>query len=133
MTTNSEVLSQEDVEKILKGIVIPSPPQIIADLQLEMAMPDPDINAMASLISKDVGLAGSVLKTINSPFYGGHHADSIPHAVMMLGMSTVMNIVNTIYLRETINPKDMSDAMYTAFNNFWDSATDVARVCLLIS
>lgn len=126
-------LSQEDVEKILKGITIPSPPQIIADLQMEMAMPDPDLNDMARLISKDVGLAGSVLKTINSPFYGGRSADSISHAVMMLGMSTVINIVNTLYLRDSIKHKDMSDEMYAALNNFWDSATDVARTSLLIS
>lgn len=126
-------LSQEDVEKILKGITIPSPPQIIADLQIEMAMPDPDINDMAKLISKDVGLSGSVLKTINSPFYGGRNADSISHAVMMLGMSTIINIVNTLYLRESANQKELSDEMHQALNNFWDSATDVARVCLLVS
>jgi HD-like signal output (HDOD) protein len=126
-------LTQEDVEKILKGITIPSPPQIIADLQIEMAMPDPDLNDMAKLISKDVGLSGSILKTINSPFYGGRNADSIPHAVMMLGMSTIINIVNTIYLRDSARSSEMSDEMYKAFNNFWDSATDVARVCQLIS
>lgn len=126
-------LSQEDVEKILKGITIPSPPQIIADLQMELAMPDPNLNDMAKLISQDVGVSGSVLKTINSPFYGGRNADSIPHAVMMLGMSTIINIVNTLYLRESTSHKEMSDEMYQALNNFWDSATDVARVCLLIS
>jgi len=127
------ILSQDDVEKILKGIIIPSPPQIIADLQMEMAMPDPDLNDMARLISKDVGLSGSVLKTINSSFYGGRGADSISHAVMMLGMSTVINIVNTLYLRESTRLKDMTDEMFTALNNFWDSATDVARICLLVS
>jgi len=40
------VLTQENIEKILKGITIPSPPQVVADLQMEMAMPDPDLNDM---------------------------------------------------------------------------------------
>lgn len=56
--TDEQTLSQENIEKILKGITIPSPPQIIADLQMEMAMPDPDLNEMANMISKDPGLSG---------------------------------------------------------------------------
>ncbi len=78
-------MTQGNVEKILKEITIPSPPQIVADLQMEMAMPDPDLNAMADMISKDPGLAGGVLKTLNSPFYGNHDIGSISKAVMMLG------------------------------------------------
>lgn len=33
-------VTQENIEKILKGITIPSPPQVVADLQMEMAMPE---------------------------------------------------------------------------------------------
>ena len=74
-------LTQENVEAILKGITIPSPPQVVADLQMEMAMPNPDLNEMADMISKDPGLAGGVLKTLNSPFYGNHDIGSISKAV----------------------------------------------------
>ena len=67
---NESPLTQENIESILKGITIPSPSQIIADLQMEMAMSEPDLNEMANMISKDPGLAGGVLKILNSPFYG---------------------------------------------------------------
>ena len=93
-------LTTENIEKVLKGITIPSPPQVVADLQMEMAMPDPDLNEMADMISKDPGLAGGVLKTLNSPFYGNRDIASISKAVMMLGMNTIANIVNTLYLRD---------------------------------
>ena len=56
-------LTQDNIEKILKGITIPSPPQIIADLQMEMAMPDPDLNEMADMISKDPGFVCVLVKT----------------------------------------------------------------------
>jgi len=126
--------AQDDIEKILKGITIPSPPQIIADLQMEMAMPDPDLNEMADMISKDPGLAGGVLKILNSPFYGNRDIGSISKAVMMLGMNTVASIVNTLYLREsTFQQSDVSDELYKAMNHFWDSATDVARACQLVA
>jgi HD-like signal output (HDOD) protein len=127
-------VTQENIENILKGIVIPSPPQVIADLQMEMAMPDPDLNEMANMIKKDPGLAGGVLKTVNSPFYGHHDITSISKAVMMLGMNTVANIVNTLYLRDSMSEQgDMADDVYKAMNHFWDSATDVARACHLVA
>lgn len=127
-------LTPENIEKILKGITIPSPPQVVADLQMEMAMPDPDLNEMADMISKDPGLAGGVLKTLNSPFYGNRDIASISKAVMMLGMNTIANIVNTLYLRDAMSKQDdISDDVYKAMNRFWDSAADVARSCQLVA
>lgn len=127
-------LTQENIENVLRGITIPSPPQIIADLQMEMAMPDPDLNEMAALISKDPGLAGGVLKTLNSPLYGNRDISSISKAVMMLGMTTIANIVNTLYLRDyTTQNEGTSDEIYKAMTHFWDSATDVACACRIVA
>lgn len=127
-------ITQESIEKILKGITIPSPPQIVADLQMEMAMPNPDLNAMADLISKDPGLAGGVLKTLNSPFYGNRDIGSISKAVMLLGMNTIANIINTLYLRDSMSQQDdIADDVYKAMVRFWDSATDVARASHLVA
>lgn len=134
MMAAEKPISPENIEKILKGITIPSPPQIVADLQMEMAMPDPDLNEMANMINKDPGLAGGVLKTVNSPFYGHHDITSISKAVMMLGMNTVANIVNTLYLRDAMpEPDTVSDSIYKTMTRFWDSATDVARACHLVA
>lgn len=127
-------ISKENIESILHGITIPSPPQIIADLQMEMAMPDPDLNEMAAMISKDPGLAGGVLKTLSSPYYGNREISSIAQAVMMLGMTTVSNIVNTLYLRDSMSASNVdSDETAKVLTRFWDSATDVARACSLVS
>ena len=133
MSANPEI-TQLEVEKLLKGIKIPSPPQIIADLQMEMSMPDPDLNELSSLISKDVGLSGAVLKTVNSPYYGKKDVTSISKAVMLLGMKTVMNIVNTLCLRETLDSANVDDdERFKMLTKFWDSATDVAQCCQIIA
>lgn len=127
-------LTQENIENVLRGITIPSPPQIIADLQMEMAMPDPDLNEMAAMISKDPGLAGGVLKTLNSPLYGNRDISSISKAVMMLGMTTIANIVNTLYLRDyQTQDETISDDISQAMIHFWDSATDVAFASQLVA
>ncbi len=130
----TQEITQQEVEKLLKGIKIPSPPQIIADLQMEMSMPDPDLNELSTLINKDVGLSGAIIKTVNSPFYGNKDISSIPKAVMMLGMKTVMNIVNTLCLRMTVSEPSVEDEeKFKMLTKFWDSATDVAQCCQLIS
>ena len=127
--------TQEQIDAILRGITIPSPPQILVDLQMEMAMPEPDLNAMAKLIADDAGLAGGVLKTINSAIYGGGgEITSISKAVMMLGMNTLMRIINTLSLRnEMMNMEDIPDRLFAAMNGFWDSASDVAHSSVLVA
>lgn len=127
-------IGTEEAQQILKGITIPSPPQIMADLQMEMAMPDPDLGAMADLISKDVGLAGSVLKAVNSPFFGlRKEVDSIRHAVNLLGIRSVVNVVNSYFLRTETIHDDMSEEMVAAMNRFWDTAGDVANASMVIA
>ena len=115
-------LSEEQINKILQGITIPPQPQIMVDLQMEQVMPDPDIDRIAKLISQDVGLAGTVLKVVNSPFYGlSNKITSIQQAVGILGMNSVVNIVNGISIKSS-----MSDEKIKALTRFWDTAMDVA-------
>jgi HD-like signal output (HDOD) protein len=115
-------LSEEQINKILQGISIPPQPQIMVDLQMEQVMPEPDFDYIAKLISQDVGLAGTVLKVVNSPFYGlSNKITSIKQAVGILGMNSVVNIVNGISIKSS-----MSDAKIKTLTRFWDSAMDVA-------
>ena len=94
----------------------------MVDLQMEQVMPDPDINHIAKLISQDVGLAGTVLKVVNSPFYGlSNEITSIQQAVGILGMGSVVNIVNGISIKSS-----MSDATIKVLTRFWDTAMDIA-------
>jgi HD-like signal output (HDOD) protein len=133
MSANPEI-TQDDIAKLLKGIKIPSPPQLIADLQMEMSMPDPDLNALSDLINKDVGLSGGILKTVNSSYYGKNDVSSISKSVMLLGMQTVMNIVNTLCLRNSMTePSNTDDEKYKTLIKFWDSASDVAQCCQIIA
>lgn len=115
-------LTPEQISKILQGISIPPQPQIMVDLQMEQVMPDPDISRIADLISHDVGLAGTVLKVVNSPFYGlANDITSIQQAVAILGMNSVVNIVNGISIKSS-----MSDDTIKSLTRFWDTAMDVA-------
>ncbi|WP_396588303.1 HDOD domain-containing protein [Bermanella sp. R86510] len=122
-------LSQEQIQTILQGISIPPQPQIMVDLQMEQVMPDPDINRIAELIKQDVGLAGTVLKVVNSPFYGlSNDITSIEQAVGILGMGSVVNIVNGISIKSSLN-----DEAIRSLTRFWDTAMDVAMTSATIA
>ena len=122
-------LTDDQVKHVLQGISIPPQPQIMVDLQMEQLSPDCNINRIAELISQDVGLSGSILKTINSPFYGlKNKITSIQQACNLLGINSVINIVNALSIRG-----ELSDENINSLNKFWDSAMDIAMACTTIA
>lgn len=120
----AEALTQEQITKVLHGIKIPPQPQILVDLQIEQIMPDPDLKQIAKLISRDVGLAGTILKVVNSSFYGlSNKITSVNQAVSLIGLDSVINIINGVSIKS-----EMSDETITHMNRFWDTANDIAMI-----
>ncbi len=115
--------SKDYIEGALRGITIPAQPQILVDIQIELASPQPDLRHIASLISDDPGIAGSILKVVNSPFFGmSKTITDINRAADMLGMTMLVNILTGISIKGS-----MSDNNIVALGNFWDSAMDIAQ------
>lgn len=122
-------LSEEQIQQIMQGIKIPPQPQILVDLQMEQLMPNPDLAEIAKLISQDVGLAGTVLKVVNSPFYGlKNRITSVQQAVSLMGLDSVINIINGLSIKS-----QMSDETIVNMNRFWDTATDIAQISMNIA
>jgi HD-like signal output (HDOD) protein len=120
----AEALTKEQIANVLLGIKIPPQPQILVDLQIEQIMPDPDLNSIAALISRDVGLAGTILKVVNSPFYGlSNKITSVNQAVSLIGLDSVINIINGVSIKS-----EMSDETIIHMNRFWDTANDIAMI-----
>ncbi|KZY61897.1 histidine kinase, partial [Oleiphilus sp. HI0065] len=126
MSNNSDERLSND---LLKGFVIPPRPQIVADLQIESAMPYPDINVIASIIAKDVGISGSLIKALKSPLFGlSGTIKSINHAVSLMGLDSVVGIATSLSLKSVL-----SDDNVTGLNRFWDTANDVANASVIVS
>jgi HD-like signal output (HDOD) protein len=122
-------LSTEQIQQALLGISVPPQPQIMVDLQMEQYMPEPDLGAIARLISHDPGLSGALLKIVNSPYFGlTNRIVSIKQAVNLLGCNTVINLINAQSIKG-----EMSDETIVTLNRFWDSAQDVAMTCLTLA
>ena len=125
----AQELSEEQIQQALQGISVPPQPQIMVDLQMEQLMPDPDLKAIAKLISQDPGLSGALLKLVNSPHFAlPSRVVSILQAVNLLGCNTVINLINAQSIRG-----EMNDQTIVTLNRFWDTAQDVALTCLTLA
>jgi len=125
----STELTQEQILKILQGIAIPPQPQVLVDLQMEQCKPDYSITEIARLISQDVGLSGSILKTVNSPLYKHSNTiTSISQAVNLLGANSVINLMNALSIKGALSDDDI-----IAMGRFWDSAMDIALTASFIA
>lgn len=122
-------LTEEQIKHVLQGIKIPPQPQILVDLQMEQIMPNPDIRRIAELISLDVGLSGTILKFVNSPFFAlSNKITSISQAVALLGLHSVINIINGISIKG-----EMSDETIVELTSFWDTANDISQIAFNIA
>ncbi|MGD2117274.1 MAG: HDOD domain-containing protein [Chromatiales bacterium] len=129
MSEAAENLDSQNLETLLQGIKIPPQPQIMVDIQMETASPDFDLDNVAKLISRDIGLSGWVLKAVNSSFFGlRNKITSITQAINLLGINSIINIVNAVSIRTTL-----SNDKIEQLNGFWDNAMDVASASVAIS
>ena len=124
-----------DYEKLLKGITIPSPPQVVADLQLALLDPDPDLNAIAEIVSADPGLAGGVIKAANSPAFGlANRPTSVREAVFILGLKPVSMIVDVLCLKSEMDGlENQSDEVAKFMARYWDSCADIAILSAMVA
>ena len=117
-------LSQVDalVEGSLKDIGIPPRPAILEHISREMLRDEPDYKRLAKVISADVGLAASLIKTANSPFFGyRNRVRSINEALMMLGLDVASRAIAGIILRKAFPSSPHLE-------RFWDASARIARV-----
>ncbi|WP_394181162.1 HDOD domain-containing protein [Marinomonas posidonica] len=117
-------VNENQLGRILRGISIPPQPQVMVDLHMEQAMPDPDMERIADIIAQDVSLSAAVLKLVNSNAFNiEQKIASIQQAVTLLGTDSVTNLVNGLAVKS-----ELTDDAIQALHSFWDTATDVAAI-----
>jgi len=110
------------LEKTIKDIGIPPRPEILDRIADEVSSDDPNFRHLGQLISADVSLAASLIKTANSPFFGfNNRAHSVNEALMMLGLDVASRAIAGISLRRAF-PSDMR------LERFWHASAQIAAL-----
>lgn len=128
-TLDLEVNLDDEAERVVKEIGIPPCPAILTRLVREMREDDPDLKRIGDLIGSDVGLAASIVKTVNSPFYGlAAKVTSVRQAIALMGLRNVGQLMTGLVLRQAF-PSANSDAM----ERFWELSSGIARAAALVA
>ena len=110
-------------EKILKSIRIPPCPDVVVALMEELRREEVDFQKIVKLIIGDVGLAASMLKMANSPFFAlRNKASSIQQAVSILGLKNLTQIVRGSALQKALGGDKI------AMERFWERSNLTAVV-----
>jgi len=110
----------KNVESILEKMEIPPRPGIMDQIFLETRQEEPDFLRLATLISEDMSLSASLIKTVNSPFFGlQQRVSSVQDALMLLGLEVASRMVAGILLRHTFPRRPELDEL-------WDASLKVA-------
>lgn len=110
----------KNVESILEKMEIPPRPGILDQILLETRQEEPDFLRLATLMSEDISLAASLIKTVNSPFFGlQRRVSSVQDALMLLGLEVAGRMVAGILLRHSFPRRPDLDEL-------WDASLKVA-------
>jgi HD-like signal output (HDOD) protein len=109
-------------ERSILDMGIPPCPVILDRFMTEARKEDPHYNRLASIISSDVAVSASLIKTANSPFFGmRQRVRSVNEALTVLGLNIASRAVAGIVLRNTF-------PNLPNLERFWDASARVARI-----
>jgi len=102
----------------VKDIIIPPCPQLLVQLQNELAQADPSPQRVAHIAGSDVAMAAALIKISNSSLFARREpVGSVDQAIAMLGVKPTAHVLTGFLLRNAIriNP--------TLIEHFWESST----------
>lgn len=122
-------LSDNDIQKVLSNIDIPSCPDIVAKTMTEAQKDEPDMDQLARLITNDAGMSAAALKLANSAIFSrGNPVSSIRNAIDRLGMKNLVCVVVASALRNAF-----SGISAEWLDSFWRDTMNTAAVATAIA
>ncbi len=115
--------------ELFTGEDIPSQPSVITQIESELRREYADFAVVARLIGNDVSLSAATMLTVNSAFFGlKKKVGSIRHAVSILGIQNIVNLVKSIALRNAMRGNESP-----FFEEFWQTASETAMFAAFIA
>lgn len=118
MPSTTDLLNEEALDALVQSIRIPPRPSLLADVQLEMGQDDPDPRKIGQLVSKDVAMSASLLKSANSAYFAlPRKAETVEQAANLLGVNQCYSLILGLIARKSMHGNGL------ALASFWDTAT----------
>jgi HD-like signal output (HDOD) protein len=112
----------------LQHIIIPPCPQLLTRLQHAMSQAEPDLNEVSRIVTSDVAMSATVLRTANGPLYAsGQPVQSIGQAMNRLGLRETASIMTSFLAQNAIRVTSPH------LQGFWTLATKRAVAMAFIA
>lgn len=122
MTPQDFARLEDYAEAIVRKLQLPPCPRILASIGRELARENPDTQRIASEAALDVSSASTLLKTVNSAWFGlANKARSVQQAIAYLGLQRTSMLLAGLLLRNAF-PTTHRQAMA----RFWEQSTQLA-------
>lgn len=109
-------------ERSLLDVGIPPCPDMLTRFMAEACKDEPDFKRLEIIISADVGISASLIKTANAPYFGvRQRVRSVNEALTVLGLNVSSRAIAGIILRNSFpNVPNLE--------RFWDASARIARL-----
>jgi HD-like signal output (HDOD) protein len=126
--TLREVLTNSLVQQLINKLdTLPALPEVHRRIMAELNAPEPSLKLVAELISQDMGLSASMMKLVNSAFFGlATRVSSPAHAVNLLGLDVISGLVLSVQLFS-----DFESSLHEGYNldGLWRHCLNTGLVC----
>jgi HD-like signal output (HDOD) protein len=125
MGTDPELVAiQLDSEKIARDLRLPPCPSIIQEFSRLMSDENADLRKMGDMVGKDLALAASILRAVNSPHYGlRRETTNLQHAVSIIGLKNTSCLIARLMIRQTFASKSGR-----LMQEFWNDSARLSSI-----
>lgn len=118
--------------KIARATTLPVFPQVATQILALTENQNVSAREYERIISQDAALASKILRTANSPYFGGHgNITTLPRALSVLGVNTIRSICLTVAFQSALSLKGLDKRFIV--NNFWQHSLAVACAAKILA
>ena len=126
-----EVITCESLKRLVSRIEsLPALPDLYQKLIAELQDESSSMQRIGDIISQDVTMTSSILRLVNSAFFGlPTHVNGVHHAVKLLGVDTIRVLVLGIGLFSRVDPSNLGFSL----EELWAHSLRVSCFCKAIA
>ena len=111
-------------EQIARELRLPPCPSIIEEFSRLMYDENADLRKLGDMVGKDLALAASILKAINSPHYGlRRETTNLQHAVTIIGLKNTSCLIARLMIRQSFSSKSGR-----LMQDFWNDSARLSEI-----
>ena len=132
MISLRDVITNPDVQQLAASLDrLPALPAVHQRILLELQAPQPSMARLGELITQDMGLSATMLKLVNSSFFGLRSPASSPaFAVNLLGLDVISGLVVSTGLFHSFDPSKFPGYR---LDGLWQHSLNTGLVCKAIA